>query len=213
MKTGEAENLWRRRREQPVRADILEGIVQKAEIRKQKAAPRHSQQEMNSEDGKTGRRKGTDPHHSPRNPRKKRTHSQSAGRRSAERFLHLSQNPWDWLGHGHYFWEDSYADKRPLPDSGNGRSISPLSPFPPVQSQTHEPTGGNGENGGGMKPLSETLSRPSRASPVPSGFGVRPPLPAPYAYLQHPTETPRKVGGYFGLCSGRDSFHIAPHDE
>ena len=27
-----------------------------------------------------------------------------------------------------------------LPDSGNGRSISPLSPFPPVQSQTHEPT-------------------------------------------------------------------------
>ncbi|MEI6393625.1 MAG: hypothetical protein WCT12_21295 [Verrucomicrobiota bacterium] len=26
-------------------------------------------------------------------------------------------------------------------------------------------------------------------------------------------ETPRKVGGYFGLCSGRDSFHIAPHDE
>jgi len=38
---------------------------------------------------------------------------------------------------------------KPLPDSGNGRSISPLSPFPPVQSQTHEPTGGNGENGGG----------------------------------------------------------------
>jgi len=28
----------------------------------------------------------------------------------------------------------------PLSDSGNGRSISPLSPFPPVQSQTHEPT-------------------------------------------------------------------------
>ena len=27
-----------------------------------------------------------------------------------------------------------------LPDSGNGRPISPLSPFPPVQSQTHEPT-------------------------------------------------------------------------
>ncbi len=27
-----------------------------------------------------------------------------------------------------------------LPDSGNGRSISPLSPFPPVQSQTHEST-------------------------------------------------------------------------
>jgi len=23
--------------------------------------------------------------------------------------LHLSQNPWDWLGHGYYFWEDSYA--------------------------------------------------------------------------------------------------------
>jgi len=33
-----------------------------------------------------------------------------------------------------------------LPDSGNGSSISPLSPFPPVQSQTHEPTGGNGDN-------------------------------------------------------------------
>ena len=28
----------------------------------------------------------------------------------------------------------------PLSDSGNGRSISPLSPFPPVQSQTHEST-------------------------------------------------------------------------
>ena len=27
-----------------------------------------------------------------------------------------------------------------LPDSGNGKHISPLSPFPPVQSQTHEPT-------------------------------------------------------------------------
>ena len=27
-----------------------------------------------------------------------------------------------------------------LPDSGKGISISPLSPFPPVQSQTHEPT-------------------------------------------------------------------------
>ena len=34
-----------------------------------------------------------------------------------------------------------------LPDSGIGTSISPLSPFPPVQSQTHEPTGGNGDNG------------------------------------------------------------------
>lgn len=21
----------------------------------------------------------------------------------------LNQNPWDWLGHGYYFWEDSYA--------------------------------------------------------------------------------------------------------
>jgi len=26
----------------------------------------------------------------------------------------------------------------PLPDSGNGKSLSPLSPFPPVQSQIHE---------------------------------------------------------------------------
>ncbi len=23
--------------------------------------------------------------------------------------LRLSQNPWDWLGQGYYFWEDSYA--------------------------------------------------------------------------------------------------------
>src|SRR5436190_13788454 len=23
--------------------------------------------------------------------------------------LRLSQNPWDWLGHGYYFWEDSYS--------------------------------------------------------------------------------------------------------
>jgi hypothetical protein len=23
--------------------------------------------------------------------------------------LHPSQNPWDWLGHGYYFWEDSSA--------------------------------------------------------------------------------------------------------
>ena len=23
--------------------------------------------------------------------------------------LRLSQNPWDWLGHGYYFWEDSPA--------------------------------------------------------------------------------------------------------
>jgi hypothetical protein len=23
--------------------------------------------------------------------------------------LHPSQNPWDWLGHGYYFWEDSHA--------------------------------------------------------------------------------------------------------
>ena len=29
-----------------------------------------------------------------------------------------------------------------LPDSGNGRSISPLFPLPPVQSQNHEPTEG-----------------------------------------------------------------------
>ncbi len=26
--------------------------------------------------------------------------------------LRLSQNPWDWLGHGYYFWEDSYARAR-----------------------------------------------------------------------------------------------------
>ena len=26
--------------------------------------------------------------------------------------LHPSQNPWDWLGHGFYFWEDSPARAR-----------------------------------------------------------------------------------------------------
>jgi hypothetical protein len=26
--------------------------------------------------------------------------------------LHPSQNPWDWLGHGYYFWEDSPARAR-----------------------------------------------------------------------------------------------------
>ena len=31
---------------------------------------------------------------------------------------------------------------KPLTDSGNAISISPLSPFPPVQSQTHQPTEG-----------------------------------------------------------------------
>jgi len=36
-----------------------------------------------------------------------------------------------------------------MPDSGNGRSISPFSLFAPVQCQTHESTGGNGDNGEG----------------------------------------------------------------
>ena len=31
---------------------------------------------------------------------------------------------------------------KPLPDSGNGRSNSPLSPFSPVQAQTYESTEG-----------------------------------------------------------------------
>ena len=33
-----------------------------------------------------------------------------------------------------------------IPDSGNAKSVSLLSPFPPVQPQTHESTGGNGGN-------------------------------------------------------------------
>ena len=41
--------------------------------------------------------------------------------------------------------------RRRMPDSGNGRSNSPLSPFPPVQSQTHEPTGDNRGNRDGWK--------------------------------------------------------------
>jgi len=28
---------------------------------------------------------------------------------SQKEALHPSQNPWDWLGHGYYFWEDSPA--------------------------------------------------------------------------------------------------------
>ena len=41
------------------------------------------------------------------------------------------------------------GQKMRMSDSGNGRSISQLSPFLPVQSQTPEPTGGNGDNGEG----------------------------------------------------------------
>ena len=52
-----------------------------------------------------------------------------------------------------------------LPDSGNRRSISPLSPFPPVQSQTHEPTGGNGGNGGGERTRSPRRYRDHYARP------------------------------------------------
>ena len=58
---------------------------------------------MNSEDGKTGRRKGTDRRHSPRNPRSTRTHSQSAGRMSSlALFMALSRPQGDAISELHF---------------------------------------------------------------------------------------------------------------
>ena len=40
--------------------------------------------------------------------------------------LHPSQNPWDWLGHGFYFWEDSVARARNWAEMESKRSDSKI---------------------------------------------------------------------------------------
>ncbi|HEX3627050.1 MAG TPA: hypothetical protein VH280_16700 [Verrucomicrobiae bacterium] len=40
--------------------------------------------------------------------------------------LHPSQNPWDWLGHGYYFWEDSPARAKRWAESESKRRGSAI---------------------------------------------------------------------------------------